>query len=155
MPPIMPPAGVDERESYLAWLSFLREAVLGKVAGLDEDEARWTPPGRLISVLGVVNHLTHVEWRWIDGGFHGAVVARSDEEFRPRTSVSVQQIVNAYTARAQKTDQVVRELQLGETCALDRTVNLRWVLLHVINETARHAGHADATRELLDGTTGE
>src|SRR5580700_9304434 len=58
------PAGTpDERELLLGWLEWLREAVLGKIDGLNETEARWTPEGRLISLLGIVNHLTRVEWR--------------------------------------------------------------------------------------------
>ena len=151
----MPAAGTDERESYLAWLAFLREAVMRNVEGLDEDAARWTPPGRLIPVLGVINHLTHVEWRWIDGGFRGVEVSRSEEEFRPEESVSVSDVLDAYRRRAAATEGAVRALGLDHMCALDPKVNLRWVLLHLINETARHAGHADATREMWDGAKGE
>ncbi len=58
----------DERELLLDCLGFLRGAVLRKVAGLNDDDARWTPEGKLISLVGILNHLTHVEWRWIDGG---------------------------------------------------------------------------------------
>lgn len=64
-------------------------------------------------------------------------------------------MVDAHRARARETDRAVRELPLSATCALDTTVNVRWVMMHLIHETARHAGHADATRELLDGSTGE
>ncbi|MCW2605503.1 MAG: hypothetical protein JWO60_196 [Frankiales bacterium] len=151
----MPAAATDERESYLSWLAFLRGAVLRDLDGLDEEAARWTPPGRLLPVLGVVNHLTHVEWRWIDGGFRGAEVSRSEEEFQPGSSTTVPSVRAAYRERAAATERVVRATGLDETCALDPEVDLRWVLLHLINETARHAGHADATRELLDGVRGE
>jgi uncharacterized damage-inducible protein DinB len=154
MPPV-PPALTDERESYLVWLSCLRSAVLRNLEGLDEQTARWTPSGRLLPVLGVVNHLTRVEWRWIDGGFDGADIVRSEEEFRPDERVTVPQVLQAYRERAATTERVVRGLPLDQRCALDPTVDLRWVLLHLVNETARHAGHADATRELLDGWTGE
>jgi hypothetical protein len=58
----------DERELLLSWLGDLRGAVIRKVDGVSEDGARWTPQGRLIPLLGVVVHLTGVEWRWIDGG---------------------------------------------------------------------------------------
>lgn len=151
----MPPAGTDERESYLSWLAFLREAVMRNVEGLDEEAARWTPPGRLIPVLGVLNHLTHVEWRWIDGGFRGVEVSRSELEFRPDRRVSVPDLLDAYRRRGAATEQAVRAFDLDQMCALEPTVNLRWVLLHLINETARHAGHVDATREMLDGSRGE
>lgn len=105
--------------------------------------------------LGIVNHLTHVEWRWIDGGYGGAVTDRQDEEFHPGAELTVSGVAGAYVKRAAMTDSVVRALPMNTLCALDSGVDLRWVLLHLINETARHAGHADATRELLDGKTGE
>ena len=64
--------------------------------------------------------------------------------------------VAAYRARATATNAAVRAMgSLAEPCQGEEGTDLRWVLLHLINETARHAGHADATRELLDGTTGE
>jgi len=75
------PSGTsDERELYLRWLRYLRGAVMRKLAGLSEEEARWTPEGRLLSLLGLVTHLTHVEWRWIEGGIRGQEVSRSEEE---------------------------------------------------------------------------
>jgi uncharacterized damage-inducible protein DinB len=151
------PAGnVDERELLLGWLDFLRGAVLRKMEGIDDAQARWTPAGRLISLLGIVNHLTHVEWRWIDGGMLGETVSRSEAEFSPGAELSVVAAVEAYRARAAATNAAVRAMRsLAEPCQREKGTDLRWVLLHLINETARHAGHADATRELLDGTTGE
>jgi uncharacterized damage-inducible protein DinB len=105
-----------------------------------------------------VNHLTHVEWRWIDGGFRGAKVSRSEEEFDPGSELTVARARSAYVERAAATEDVVRSVPSLETrCARrhEKGTDLRWVLLHLINETARHAGHADAVRELLDGTKGE
>ena len=149
----------DELELYLRWLGFLRGAVLRKVEGLDDEGARWTPEGRLIPLIGVVNHLTRVEWRWIDGAMLGEQVDRSEEEFRPGPSLTVADAVRAYRERAVATDDAVRRIaDLRTPClegSAENPMDLRWVLLHLINESARHAGHADATRELLDGTTGE
>lgn len=146
----------DERELYLSWLGFLRGAVIRKVEGLTEEQARWTPDGSLISLLGIVNHLTHVEWRWIDGGIRGQEVNRSETEFTPGAELTVAAALAAYRDRAAATDAVVRSSpSLAAPCRWVEEADLRWVLLHLINETARHAGHADATRELLDGTTGE
>lgn len=146
----------DERELLLRWLVYLRGAVVGKIEGLDDSDARWTPDGSLISLLGIVNHLTHVEWRWIDGGMRGHQVSRSDEEFSPGPELTVEAAVAAYRQRATATDAAVRSApSLAEPCRWGDDTDLRWVLLHLVNETARHAGHADATRELLDGTTGE
>ncbi len=154
--PGLPGGNPDERELLLLWLGYLRGTVLRKIEGLSEDAARWTPDGKLISLLGIVNHLTHVEWRWIDGGMRGETVSRSEEEFSPGPALPVNAAVAAYRERAIATEVIVRSLpSLAERCRFGEGTNLRWVLLHLINETARHAGHADATRELLDGVTGE
>jgi uncharacterized damage-inducible protein DinB len=154
--PEFPQGTDDERELLLRWLAFLRGAVLRKAEGISDDEARWTPPGTLIPLVGIVNHLTRVEWRWIDGGMRGEQTSRSEEEFRPGPELTVTAAVAAYRERAKATDEAVREIpSLAEPCRRQEGTDLRWVLLHLINETARHAGHADAVRELLDGTTGE
>lgn len=150
------PAGTsDERELLLSWLGYLRGAVIRKVEGLGEDEARWTPEGKLISLLGVVKHLTNVEWRWIDGGMQGLPIARAETEFTPGNQVTVDESLDTYRDRAARTDAYARSVNLSDPCLREDGADLRWVLLHLINETARHAGHADATRELLDGFTGE
>lgn len=151
----LPPALPDEREALLAWLGALRGAVLRNLDGLSDEQARWHPEGALLPVLGIVNHLTNVEWRWVDGGFFGAEIHRHDREFRPGHELSVRAATTAYRRRAEATELAVRSLPLDTPCELQEATDLRWVLLHLINETARHAGHADATRELLDGTTGE
>lgn len=156
---VEPPAGGgDERESLLAWLGHLRGAVLRKAEGISDEQARWRPEGKLICILGILNHLTHVEWRWIDGGFQGETVSRSEEEFTPGPDLTLESAVERYRRRAEMTDATVRSLKsLDVPCQrrADKGTDLRWVLLHLIEETARHAGHADAVRELLDGTTGE
>jgi len=152
----IPRGNADERELLLSWLGYLRGAVLRKVDGLSDEEARWTPDGRLIPLLGILDHLTHVEWRWIDGAMLGGEVSRSEGEFRPGVELTLETAVATYRARAEATDAAVRAMpSLTEPTRREDGTDLRWVLLHLINETARHAGHADATRELLDGTTGE
>lgn len=151
------PAGnADERELLLSWLDYLREAVLRKIEGLDDAAARWTPGGRLLPLVGIVNHLTKVEWRWIDRRMQGLEVTRDEREFHPGPDLSVDGARTAYRQRAATTNATVRALpSLDEPCRSRPGMDLRWVLLHLINETARHAGHADAVRELLDGAVGE
>ena len=147
----------DERTLLLGTLDFLRDAILRRTAGLSEDDARWNPDGRLIPLVGIVNHLAHVEWRWIDGAFLGAHVERSEEEFLAN-DVTLEQAMENYRVRAEQTNAVVAAAEsldvmgLGDPVGVDR--DLRCILVHLIQETARHAGHADATREMLDGTTG-
>ena len=145
----------DERELLLRWLRYLRGAVIAKIDGLSNDQARWRPEGALISLLGIVNHLTQVEWRWLDGGMFGRDTSRSEAEFAPGPELTAADAVAAYRVRGTATDDAVRCLPLSQPCLTEEGADLRWVLLHLINETARHAGHADATRELLDGRTGE
>jgi uncharacterized damage-inducible protein DinB len=146
----------DEKELLLGWLQFLRESVLRKAEGLDEDQARWRPDGKLIAIAGIVNHLAHVEWRWIDGTLRGEPVSRSEDEFTVPRDRPFAEVVDAYRRRAAATDATVRGADLDAACHHPGHpgIDLRWVLLHLIEETARHAGHADATRELLDGVTG-
>lgn len=151
--PGFPGGTPDDIELYLNWLGYLRGAVLRKIDGLSDADAHWRPAGALNCLVGIVNHLTHVEWRWVDGSLLGAEVSRSEEEFSP--DLTVDAAVAAYRARGAATDTAVRSLPLTQPCLWGEDKDLRWVLLHLINETARHAGHADATRELLDGTTGE
>lgn len=151
----LPGGSLDDRELLLSWLSWLRAAVLRKIHGLDEEQARWTPDGKLISLLGIVNHLTHVEWRWIDGAMRGEETDRKEAEFRPGRELTVELAVAAYQARAEATDDYVRSTTATQPSRNDDGTDLRWVLIHLINETARHAGHADATRQLIDGLTGE
>jgi uncharacterized damage-inducible protein DinB len=152
----VPGGNPDERELLLSWLGYLRGSVVRKVDGLSDPDGHWTPDGRLIPLLGVINHLTRVEWRWIDGGMLGQEVSRHESEFHPGPELTVEAAVAAYRERAAATDATVRSMpSLDMPCLRGQERDLRWVLIHLINETARHAGHADAVRELLDGTTGE
>jgi uncharacterized damage-inducible protein DinB len=153
-----PTGSTDEKTLLVQWLDYLRGAVLRNVAGLDDRQARWTPDQKLIPLLGIVQHLTNVEWRWIDGGFRGAEVSRSEREFHPGDEVRLDEVVTAYRQRAIATDATIGSLLLTQPSAPTSWAkgrDLRWVVLHLVNETARHAGHADTVRELLDGKTGE
>jgi uncharacterized damage-inducible protein DinB len=144
----------DEVELFLRWLAFLRGAVLRKAEGLSDEQARWRPDGRLISLVGIVHHLTGVERRWIDGEMLGGRRDKPADEYEP--GLPIAEVLQAYRERAAVTDAAVRAL--GDLAVWGHSndgTDLRFVLLHLVNETARHAGHADAVRELLDGTTGE
>jgi len=85
----------------------------------------------------------------------GQQTCRTEAEFAPGPELTVEAAVAAYRGRAATTEDVVRSTPLTEPCLIEEGADLRWVLLHLINEAARHAGHADATRELVDGTIGE
>jgi uncharacterized damage-inducible protein DinB len=150
-----PLGNTDERELFLNWLRYLRSAILRNVDGLDDEQARWRSDGHLLPLLGIVHHLTNVEMRWIDGGFLGGPVERADDEPLDVARLTLNGCVDAYQRREEATERAVRTLSLDTPHPYGPEVNLRWVLLHLVNETARHAGHADSVRELLDGTVGE
>ena len=146
----------DERELLLRYLQLQRELVVSSTVGLTEDQARWRPDGdRLIPVIGVVNHLTHVEARWIDGSYaRQPIVRRTEAEFTVGPDRTLAEVVDAYADRAATTEQTVRAAPGVDAPCIgpgESAIDLRWVLLHLIEETAHHAGHAESTREMLDG----
>jgi hypothetical protein len=148
------PAGnPDEVELFLSWLAFLRGAVLRKAIGISDEQGRWRPDGQLLPLVGIVHHLTNVERRWIDGAMLGEPARKDADEYEPDLPITL--TIAVYRARAEATDAAVRRMADLRTPTQDESADLRFVLLHLINETARHAGHADAVRELLDGTVGE
>lgn len=151
-----PQGNPDERELLLSWLGYLRGAVIRKAEGVSDEDARWSPDEALLPLLGIVNHLTRVEHRYIEGEILGRAVSRSEAEFRPGPELTIRAALEAYREQAAATDAAVRRFaSLTEPTRGEERADLRWVLLHLINETARHAGHGDATRALLDGTVGE
>lgn len=92
---------------------------------------------------------------------HSLAVKRLEARtaFRPPSDVTVAEIIDSYRQRGVATTKAIREAgSLAVACAhpvaASKELDLRWVLVHLVEETARHAGHADATRELLDGATG-
>ena len=141
-----PGDNADETELLLSWLDYLRGAVTRKLDGVSESDARWRPEGRLTSLLGVVNHLTHVEWRWIDGGILGKKVSRSEDEFFPGPSCRSRRRSPPTVSVPRPPTPSSRKYSLDTPNRRQEGTTLRWVLLHLINETARHAGHADAVR---------
>ncbi|MEV4348023.1 DUF664 domain-containing protein [Actinoplanes sp. NPDC049596] len=149
-----PPFPTGEIELQLRWLDFLRGAVLRKALGVTDEQAHWRPDGKLLPLAGLVNHLTGVERRWIDGVLLGGSTFKDPGEYEA-TGVTIDEAVAAYRERAVATGDAVRALGDLAARSPDGEYDLRFVLLHLINETARHAGHADAVRELLDGTVGE
>jgi len=160
------PPSTDEREVLLHYVQRQRKLVVATAEGLTEDELRWTPDGKLLPIIGIINHLTTMEWRWIEGRYRQTPFPPRTEEFVVGPERSAAEVIAAYRDRAAATEAAVRAApHLGVAClgcegdgppahvllGLDAPVDLRWVLLHLVEETAHHAGHADATREMLDG----
>ncbi|MFE7750357.1 DinB family protein [Streptomyces sp. NPDC057428] len=149
-----------EKESLHASLDRHRDVVLWKLEGLDDEQLRrpMTPTGT--NLLGIVKHLATVEYGWFCETF-----GRGTEDFWFDTSKddmtvapdeSTERILAFYARARTAADRSIEETDLDTTGISwnGRTVSMRWVLIHMIEDVLRHAGHMDIVRELIDGTTG-
>ncbi|MEK8109854.1 DinB family protein [Micromonospora sp. M12] len=153
----------DERAVLASFLDFHRSVLLRKLRGLsDVDASRRLVPSAT-TLAGLVKHLTLVERNWFPtllAPEPGDVYLTSEEDavasFTLADQDTVAGLIEAYERACARSravaarfdlDHVVPHPQLGE-------VSLRWILVHLIEETARHAGHADILRELTDGECG-
>jgi uncharacterized damage-inducible protein DinB len=140
----------------LSYLDAYRETIIFKAEGLNEEQVRWRPTPGANSLLNLVVHLAGVEGRWTEQILLGKAHERDREaEFGELEGTTLARAIAAYRAAYGRTNDVVREIGSLETaCPGETGYSVRWVLLHLLEETARHAGHADITRELIDGTVG-
>jgi hypothetical protein len=145
----------DERTMLIGWLDLYRDVMVMKIEGLDEEQARFTPTPTANSLLTLIVHLTGVELGWFEGAIAGRPIERNrDAEFED-IDVTVAEAVAAYRAQCARSNDVANTIgSLDQACAGRPGTSVRWVLHHMLEETARHAGHADITRELLDGEVG-
>jgi len=152
-----------EKESLQASLDRHRDVVRWKVAGLGEEDLRrrMTPSGT--SLLGLVKHLGAVEYGWFCDTFGRETEPLPFDDDDPDADLRVEPHetatdILAFYARANAAaDAVIAELDIEAlgTAWFGDPVTLRWVLIHMVEETARHAGHMDIVRELVDGATGD
>jgi hypothetical protein len=147
----------DERSTLVALLQYQRDSVVRKVAGVSDDDAKWSAVPTGTSLLWIVKHLTGAEAIWFLGRFAGLDVAADILDDRVAMSDTLEAAIAGYRAMWERVDAVIRGSSLDTPCATvdeGELPDLRWVLAHVLEETARHAGHADIIRELIDGQTG-
>ncbi|MFU8850020.1 DinB family protein [Micromonospora sp. SL1-18] len=153
----------DERAVLESFLDFHRAIVLRKVRGLSDADASQRLVPSLTTLAGLLKHLALVEQNWLarlfapePGDVYITSEAEAEASFTLDPADTVETLTAVYEAACARSraiaarfdlDHVVPHPQLGE-------VSLRWVLVHLIEETARHAGHADILRELTDGETG-
>lgn len=152
----------DEGPMIVSILNKQREVILWKLEGLSDEELRrpMTPSGT--NLLGLVKHLAAVEYGWFGTTFGRTTEPLpfdeddEDADLRVNDDESTQNILAFYRRACDAADLAMSEIGLdGEgTAWFGDTVSMRWVILHMIEETARHAGHADILREMIDGTTG-
>ena len=150
-----------------AWLDWHRATLALKCEGLSPDQlrARMVPPSEL-SLLGLVRHMAEVELGWFrrgvageDARYHWITDERENAEFDDVETADVDEAFDAWQAEVRRSREIV-----DATSTLDHTfrrerdgvdISLRWVLCHMIEEYARHNGHADLLRERADGSVGE
>jgi uncharacterized damage-inducible protein DinB len=152
-----------EKESLKVSLDRHRDAVLWKLEGLGDDDLRrpMVPSGT--SLLGLVKHLGSVEYGWFCETFGRDTEPLPfdeddpDSDMRARPDETTEDVLAFYGRARAAADRVIDELDVEETGTawFGETVTMRWVLIHMVEETARHAGHIDILRELIDGMAGD
>ena len=145
-----------EKDTLLAFLEYLRASVDRKIEGVSDADARRPLVASGTTLLGIVKHLAFVESYWAQRRFAGVDVVLHGDGFELGPTDTVESVRREYVQAGRRTDEIVGACpDLEQTLARGRHgLTLRWMLAHLIEETARHAGHADILRELVDGRTG-
>ena len=159
------PIVAGERQMLEAWLDFHRQTLLGKCSGLTAGQLRQrSAPPSTLSLLGLVRHMTDVERGWFrrriageDVGFLYSSEADPDGEFDNVDERGRRAGLRGVPAEVELAREAAAGRELDETFYHTRRkadMSVRWVYLHMIEEYARHNGHADLLRERIDGATG-
>ena len=160
----------DEREGLLAYLAQQRDVMRITAYGLSDEQARATPTPGPLSIGGLIKHAATTERGWIDIARQRERPAAADaqdtyeDNFRLGPNETLADAFRLYDDVAQETEAAIAGIaDLGRPVPVPKGVpwfpadvdawSVRWVLLHLISETARHAGHADIVREMIDGAT--
>jgi hypothetical protein len=152
----------SERELLQTFLQYERDTVMWKLDGLSLEEATRSHVPSNTSLLGMVKHLGWVELSWFESVLEGAEFNppwRKDDpdaDWRIEPGETVESVLTFYRDACRRADEAGARHQLDDLAANAKDdVSLRWIYIHLIEETARHAGHADILRELTDGEVGE
>jgi len=157
-----PPGSAPEKEMLSAFLDYHRTTLLIKVEGVSDEDLRRRPTVSSMTLLGLVKHLAYVERWWFQGAFAGLELAvpwteaDPDADWRIETAETTEDILSFYKAEVKKSQEITAAGDLEAIAkreGVDRS--LRWILMHMLEEIARHNGHADILRETVDGVTGE
>jgi len=162
MPGLVPPFS-DERQLLLGFLGQQRDALRNAAFGLTDEQARSTPSVSALSIAGLIKHASTGERSWLNTA--KGTPSGSEEEYAEAFLVAPDQtlagLLAGYAQVAAETETIVAGLDLDQPVPVPQGVpwfpddvdawTVRWVLLHLIEEIARHAGHADIIRESIDG----
>ena len=149
----------SERDGLAMFLGEQRAALLRKLAGLTEEQARSRPTASSFCMLTLVKHVAFTERRW----FQLEVARRKvpglwpppdDRELRIEDGDTVASVRALYESIIAENEEILASVDDLDSLSPATGLNRRWVLLHLIEEVARHAGHADIIRESIDGLTG-
>ncbi|MFD0068706.1 DinB family protein [Streptomyces sp. NPDC056690] len=163
----MPPLNADERTTLESWLDFHRITLAMKCEGLDDEQAAVAsvPPSGF-TLTGLVQHMAEVERNWFRRVFAGEQAAppiyapqadpdAPDGGFELAKGATLGDAVATWQGEIARARENCADRALSDTGRfMDQDVNLRWIYVHMIEEYARHNGHADLVRERVDGTTG-
>jgi len=137
-------------------MQYQRESLEKKVDGVTEEDARRVLVPSGTTLLWLMKHMARAELLWVAHRFAGEDLTDADDTVQPGDTLTA--AIEYYRATWHRVDAIAADApSLDEPCRAlgdDSPVNLRWVLMHLLEETARHAGHADILRELIDGDTG-
>ena len=150
-----------ERAGLLEFLGYKREGLIAKLAGLSEEQARSTPTVSSLSLLSLVKHSAIWERRWFQvvvagrhfpGEWPHVRSVEEDSTFRLADDDTIDAVVADYREQIAASNEILATSDLEGPCAWPEMAeqNLRWVALHMIEETAHHVGHADIIRETID-----
>ena len=163
---IDPPLAGNEKESLLGFLNWQRDTLLCKLAGLDDEQMRRPHVPSGLTLLGLVKHLTDVERSWFRETVAGEDLAHLWDDADPQRYWRIEPddttagIIAGYQEEVARANAIIAAANLndhvrGRVTPSHQDLRVRWVVLHMIEETARHLGHADLIREAIDGATGE
>ena len=159
------PFAGDEKAMLSAFLDRYRETILWKLEGVTKDQASARLVPSATTLLGIVKHLAYVERGWFPIYFGGGPVnypwaedePDQDIDFRVSATDTIESVSALYREEIARSREIVAGASLDDLSKeQDRGPRtLRWIMVHMIEETARHAGHADILRELTDGAIGQ
>ncbi|KIH97256.1 mini-circle protein [Streptomonospora alba] len=153
-----------ERQTVEAFLDYLRWAVAGKARGLTEDQARRRLVGSETTLAGVLHHLMLVERNWFQRIVSGRSAAElglpldtADDTWAVPDGATLASLTAGYEQECARSREAAARFDLDHAFEHENAgrLSLRWILLHMMEETARHTGHADILREQTDGRTGD
>lgn len=146
----------------VSFLDYFRSVMIRKVEGLGPDQLRTSPVDSGTSLGGLLKHLAYVERWWFQAFLAGADVEfpwtedDPDADFRFQDDDTADSLIAFYRQECSTSREIVAARSLEDIVTGRRgDVSLRWIIVHMIEETARHAGHADIIREMIDGSVGD